>query len=82
MRHSDPPIKYLVGTPKGRLTRLEKQLVDKPWHSAREGVEVKLLAQQSELYVLAESRDRIEQGALDAAAATEVAVGTAQATEP
>ena len=24
MRHSDPPIKYLVGTPKGRLTRLEK----------------------------------------------------------
>ena len=30
MRHSDPPIKYLVGTPKGRLTRLEKQLLDKP----------------------------------------------------
>ena len=46
MRHSDPPIKYLVGTPKGRLTRLEKQLLDKPWHSARPGVKVKLLAQQ------------------------------------
>jgi hypothetical protein len=59
MRHSNPPIKYLVGTPRGRLTRLEKQLVDKPWHSARPGVEVKLLAQQGELYVLAESRDRI-----------------------
>src|SRR5499433_3716077 len=28
MRHSDPPVKYLVGTPRGRLTRLEKQLVD------------------------------------------------------
>ena len=59
MRHSDPPIKYLVGTPKGRLTRLEKELLDKPWHSARTGVKVKLLAQQGELYVLAESRDRI-----------------------
>jgi hypothetical protein len=59
MRHSDPPVKYLVGTPRGRLTRLEKQLVAKPWHSARPGVKVKLLVQQSELYVLAESHDRI-----------------------
>jgi hypothetical protein len=59
MRQSHPPIKYLVGTPKGRLTRLEKQLLDKPWHSARPGVKVKLLAQQSELYVLAQSNDRI-----------------------
>ena len=59
MRQSNPPIKYLVGTPKGRLTRLEKQLLDKPWHSARPGVKVKLLAQQSELYVLAQSNDRI-----------------------
>jgi hypothetical protein len=59
MRHSDPPVKYVVGTPRGRLTRLEKQLVEKPWHSARAGVKVKLLAQQGELYVLAESHDRI-----------------------
>src|SRR6266700_683300 len=59
MRQSNPPIKYLVGTPRGRLTRLEKQLLDKPWHSARPGVKVKLLAQESELYVLAESHDRI-----------------------
>lgn len=59
MRHRDPPVKYLVGTPRGRLTRLEKQLVDKPWHSARPGVKVKLLTQQGELYVLAESHDRI-----------------------
>ena len=29
MRQSDPPIKYLVGTPKGRLTQLEKALLDK-----------------------------------------------------
>ena len=59
MRASDPPVRYLVGTPKGRLTRLEKQLVDKPWRKAREGVEVKLLAQDEELYVLAQSADRI-----------------------
>jgi len=59
MRHSDPPVKCVVGTPRGRLTRLEKQLVEKPWHSARPGVKVKLLAQQGELYVLAESHDRI-----------------------
>jgi len=59
MRASDPPVSYLVGTPKGRLTRLEKQLVDKPWRKAREGVEVKLLAQDEELYVFAQSADRI-----------------------
>jgi hypothetical protein len=59
MRASDPPVSYLVGTPKGRLTRLEKQLVDKPWRKAREGVEVKLLKQDDDLYVLAQSADRI-----------------------
>ena len=59
MRASDPPVSYLVGTPKGRLTRLEKQLVDKPWRKAREGVEVKLLPQDDELYVFAQSADRI-----------------------
>ena len=59
LRASDPPVSYLVGTPKGRLTRLEKQLVDKPWRKAREGVEVKLLPQEGELYVLAQSADRI-----------------------
>jgi len=59
MRASDPPVRYLVGTPKGRLTRLEKQLVDKPWRKAREGVEVKLLPQDDELYVYAQSADRV-----------------------
>ena len=60
MRQSDPPVKYLVGTPKGRLSRLEKQLLDKPWHQARPGVEVKLLTEQDELYVLAQSADRVD----------------------
>jgi transposase len=59
MRASDPPVQYLVGTPKGRLTALERALLEKPWVKAREDVRVKLLAQDQELYVFAESRDRI-----------------------
>jgi hypothetical protein len=59
MRQSDPPVCYLVGTPKGRLSRYEKALTDQPWHKVREGVEVKLLPQENEVYVLAQSRDRI-----------------------
>ena len=59
MRAADPPVHYLVGTPKGRLTRLEEALLEKPWHVARPGVQVKLLAQDGELYVFAESRDRV-----------------------
>ena len=49
----------LVGTPKGRLNRLEQSLATKPWHSARAGVKVKLLPEDGELYVFAESLDRI-----------------------
>ena len=59
MRQSDPPVQYLVGTPKGRLTRLEKHLIDKPWQEVREGVQVKLLAEDGELYVFAQSDDRL-----------------------
>ncbi len=59
MRTADPPVQYLVGTPKGRLNRLESALVTQPWRSAREGVRVKLLPEAGELYVYAESRDRI-----------------------
>jgi transposase len=59
MRASDPPVQYLVGTPKGRLTALERALLEKPWVKAREDVRVKLLTQNQELYVFAESRDRI-----------------------
>ena len=59
MRGSDPPVQYLVGTPKGRLSRLEKQLLAKPWQEARPGVSVKLLAEDDELYVYAESVERV-----------------------
>jgi transposase len=59
MRDSDPPVYYLVGTPKGRLSRLEADLLLKPWHEVREGVQVKLLPQDGEMYVFAQSHDRI-----------------------
>jgi hypothetical protein len=59
MRAADPPVSYLVGTPKGRLSRLEKHLVTLPWQAVREGVDVKLLPREQELYVLAQSRARI-----------------------
>jgi transposase len=59
MRASEPPVQYVVGTPKGRLSALEQALLEKPWASARTDVRVKLLARDEELYVFAESRDRI-----------------------
>ena len=59
MRQADPPVSYLVGTPKRRLSRLEQELLTKPWHEARPGVQVKLLPQEGELYVFAESKDRL-----------------------
>jgi hypothetical protein len=59
MRQADPPVSYLVGTPKGRLSRLEQELLTRPWHAARPDVQVKLLPQDGELYVLAESKDRV-----------------------
>src|SRR5262245_42738049 len=59
MRQADPPVSYVVGTPKGRLNRLEQQLLARPWHAARPGVQVKLLPQDGELYVFAQSADRV-----------------------
>jgi hypothetical protein len=59
MRASEPAVSYLVGTPKGRLGKLEAALLEQPWQQVREGVEVKLLPQEGELYVLARSRDRV-----------------------
>ncbi len=60
MRSSIPvPIYYLVGTPKGRLSKLEADLLQRPWQSVRPGVEVKVLPQENELYVFAQSQDRL-----------------------
>jgi transposase len=59
MRASEPPVHYLVGTPKGHLGKLEAELTALPWEKVRAGVEVKLLPQEGELYVFAQSEDRI-----------------------
>ena len=60
MRSSIPvPIYYLVGTPKGRLSKLEADLLERPWQRVRPGVEVKVLPQENELYVFAQSQDRL-----------------------
>jgi transposase len=58
MRQSDVPVYYLVGTPKGRLNKLETQLLSLPWEKVRDSLNVKLLQQDEELYVLACSKSR------------------------
>jgi transposase len=60
MRASQPPVRYLVGTPKGRLTKLEQKLVALPWRQARYQVEVKLLPEGGEVYVLVQSQARVD----------------------
>jgi len=52
-------IDYLVGTPKGHLTRVEKPLLEQTWIQARENVRVKILQQEPEFYVYVESHDRV-----------------------
>ena len=60
MRQSDPPVSYLVGTPKGRLSKLEAALTERPWQQVRDGITVKLLPHQGECYVFAQSASRID----------------------
>jgi transposase len=49
---------YLVGTPKARVSKYEKQWLELPWQKVRESVEVKLFSRDGELYVLAKSEGR------------------------
>jgi hypothetical protein len=51
---------YLVGTPKGRLSRLEQDFLGEPWARVRDGVRVKRLATEEDIYVLAQSDARID----------------------
>jgi hypothetical protein len=60
MRNAPTPIRYLVGTPRGRLTKLEKALAGKPWQDVRDSVRVKLIEDGDETYVLARSEGRRE----------------------
>jgi transposase len=58
-QQTDPPLQYVVGTPKGRLGKLEAQLVKLSWQQARPSVQVKLLSQEEELFVLVQSQARV-----------------------
>src|SRR6202042_110268 len=58
MRASETPIQYLVGTPRGRLGQLEQDFLGKPWTDVRDRVQVKLVEQDLELYILARSGAR------------------------
>jgi transposase len=51
-------VNYLVGTPRSLLSRHEQSLLEKPWQQVHEQMRVKLLEQEEEVYVLAQSGDR------------------------
>lgn len=58
MRGAEVPVSYLVGTPRGRLNKLEKEFLQQSWQQVKESVEVKLLPREGELYILARSQGR------------------------
>jgi transposase len=58
MRTSREETFYLVGTSRAKIREYEKQWLELPWQKVRESVEVKLFAQEGELYVLAKSEGR------------------------
>jgi hypothetical protein len=60
MRNSKQPVSYLVGTPKGRLSKLEASFLQKGWEQVRSEVKVKLLAEDGEVYILARSDGRVD----------------------
>jgi transposase len=60
MRACDPPLHYLVGTPKARLNRLEAALSQRPWKEVRGQLRVKCVPEDGEVYVLTESPARVD----------------------
>jgi transposase len=58
MRTATTPVSYLVGTQRGRLTKLEKEFLKLPWAKVKDSLDVKLLPQEGELYILARSQGR------------------------
>lgn len=49
---------YLVGTPRGRLSKLEDQLLAQPWKQVQSHIDVKLARDGEDLYVLTRSEGR------------------------
>jgi hypothetical protein len=58
MRRSDPPVGYLVGTPRARWEQFRADFEKLPWQKLRDSIGVKLLAPGEEFYVLAKSSGR------------------------
>jgi hypothetical protein len=58
MRDPNREMFYLVGAPRGKIRKWEKKWLGLPWHKVRDSVEVKLLVEAGELYVLAKSEGR------------------------
>jgi transposase len=58
MRTSREETFYLVGTSRAKVRQYEKRWLELPWQKVRGSVEVKLFAQDGELYVLAKSEGR------------------------
>lgn len=58
MRNPEREVFYLVGTPRSKIQQYEKKWLELPWKRVRDQVEVKLFAEQGELYVLAKSEGR------------------------
>src|SRR5437667_5907583 len=58
MRASRREVFYLVGTRRSKIRQYERKWLDRPWQKVREAVEVKLFAEEGELYVLAKSEGR------------------------
>ncbi len=58
MREADPPVRYLVGTPRAKMRKMEQQWLDLPWRKVRDSVSVKLAAEGGEMSVLAKSAGR------------------------
>jgi hypothetical protein len=60
MRLADPPIFYLVGTPRARVRQTRSQWEGLPWQKIKDTVEVKLFREGQELFVVAKSGGRRE----------------------
>jgi transposase len=58
MRTPEREMYYLVGTPRGKIKQHEKKWLELPWRKVRDSVEVKLFADDTEMYVLAKSEGR------------------------
>lgn len=58
LRARDPPVRYLVGTPRARVRATRARWEPLPWEKVQGTVEVKLFREDQELYVVAKSDGR------------------------